>query len=163
MWILPLATSLTEYLKCPENFSTYAVASEPANDFKGWPDCGLIWETAHPYFIFDKLQGATSSLAAKTLTMQKITLNQNIVKESGFTAEEIHENVSRDSISVCFLAWAGTFAETKDGLAVIGKTEKRTIRRTGLWRKRNHLQHDRGEIDSRSLRNAQPKIKTCFA
>ncbi len=116
-----------EQLKSPPGNlqSTYAVASEPIAPIQGWPDNCLIWETSRPYFYARQTEdgraligGADTAFASDhtrdALTERKVVELTRRFKEL-FSAAEF--------VPSC--AWAGTFAETNDGLAFIGKRPNR--------------------------------------
>ena len=100
--------------------STYALISEPVSKLSGWHKQCLIWESGSPYlymrttpegriivggededFVNAKRRDALISLKTRTL-----------VKKFGRLFPDV-------SLEVAY-AWAGTFGETKDGIAYIG-------------------------------------------
>lgn len=100
--------------------STFAVASEPVADFDGWKDRCLIWEAQTPYFYCrttadDRIliggeDEATTDpaerdamLPAKTATL--VARFNEMFPHIPFTPAK---------------SWAGTFAESHDGLPYIG-------------------------------------------
>jgi glycine/D-amino acid oxidase-like deaminating enzyme len=102
--------------------STWAFVSEPLDDFPGWPDRCLIWETARPYLYLRStddgrlLAGGEdepypyrhrrrTTFAAKTerLVRRARSLFPDMPLEPAY-------------------CWAGTFATTEDGLPFIGRT-----------------------------------------
>jgi glycine/D-amino acid oxidase-like deaminating enzyme len=104
--------------------STYAVAGEPVTDFSGWRDRCLIWESGDPYFyarttadgrpIVGGEDEDTADPAARDALIG--TKTQRIVQTFNglFPAIEFRP--------AC--AWAGTFAQTKDGLPYIGRASE---------------------------------------
>jgi len=100
--------------------TTFAVISEPLAAFPGWPARRLIWETARPYFYarttadgrvlfggedepFVNPRRRARALPAKT----RLLLQHFRRYFPGIAIEPAY-------------AWAGTFAETADGLPFIG-------------------------------------------
>ena len=100
--------------------STYALISEPLPKISGWPQRCLIWESGSPYlylrttgegrvivggedeaFVSAKRRDALISQKARTLVRKFGRLFPGLKLEVAF-------------------AWAGTFAQTKDGLAYLG-------------------------------------------
>jgi len=100
--------------------STYALVSEPVAALPGWPGRRLIWETARPYHYL------------------RLTPDNRIIVGGGdepFTSagprarllpakvralrRHFHRWFPEIRLEVAH-AWAGTFAETKDGLPFIG-------------------------------------------
>jgi glycine/D-amino acid oxidase-like deaminating enzyme len=100
--------------------TTFAVVSEPLAAFPGWPGRRLVWETARPYFYarttadnrvlfggedepFINPRRRARALPGKTRAL----LRKFRRYFPGIAVEPAY-------------AWAGTFAETKDGLPFIG-------------------------------------------
>ena len=100
--------------------STYALISEPLAELPGWHQRCLIWESGSPYlylrtttegriivggededFVNAKRRDALISRKTRTLVKKFGRLFPNLKLEVAY-------------------AWAGTFGETKDGLAYIG-------------------------------------------
>lgn len=101
--------------------STYALATRPGVAIQGWPEGCLIWETARPYFYAREtddgrllIGGADTPFCDdhqryRLLTGQTDKLLRRF--ESLFPGTSIGPEC----------VWGGTFAETKDGLALIGE------------------------------------------
>lgn len=100
--------------------TTFAMVSEPLKEFPGWPGHRLIWETARPYFYarrtddqrvifggedepFVNPARRVAALPAKTRTLLR----------------RFRRYFPKIEIEPAY-AWAGTFAETTDGLPFIG-------------------------------------------
>lgn len=102
--------------------STYALVSEPLADFPGWPDRCLIWETARPYFYLRTttdgrimMGGADEDFVNPTRRDRLITVKaRRLARKFAALFPAIDMDVA--------YTWAGTFGETKDGLAYIGET-----------------------------------------
>ncbi len=110
----------------PASFhSTYAVVSEPIHDFTGWPDGSLIWETARPYFY------ARQTADGRAMIGGGDTLFANDHERDGFVERKVQALQKRFEQlfpAIPFepaYAWAGTFGESKDGLAYIGQPDGR--------------------------------------
>jgi glycine/D-amino acid oxidase-like deaminating enzyme len=105
--------------------STYAVASEPMASFPGWPSECLIWETARPYFY------ARQTSDGRALIGGADTSFSNDHRRDALVERKVRRLVHRFHILfpqasfVPEFAWAGTFADTKDGLAYIGQYPER--------------------------------------
>jgi len=105
--------------------STYAAASQANLQVEGWPDECLIWETARPYFYARRtadgraiIGGEDSAFANDHDRDQLVERRiQRLVKrfQQLFPGAEFRPEYS----------WAGTFAETQDGLAYIGQVDDR--------------------------------------
>jgi glycine/D-amino acid oxidase-like deaminating enzyme len=103
--------------------SSYAFVSEPLAAFPGWgEDQCLIWESARPYIYlrttsegrilmggeddpFDNAQARDRRIAKKT---------RRLLRRFGAMLPDIEIEPA--------YSWAGTFGETRDGLAYIGQT-----------------------------------------
>jgi glycine/D-amino acid oxidase-like deaminating enzyme len=105
--------------------STYVVASEPGCTGEGWPEGWLLWETARPYLYGRQtddgriLIGGADTPYADDHQRDELVLRQ---------VEQLLDRFHRLFPKIPFvpeLAWAGTFAETKDGLAYIGRPAER--------------------------------------
>ncbi len=100
--------------------STYAIASEPLASSAGWPDDCLIWETARPYFYARKTADGRAIIGGEDTEYSDDHAEEGLLREK--TAKLVRRFRSLfpaiDFVPVC--AWAGTFGETKDGLAYIG-------------------------------------------
>jgi glycine/D-amino acid oxidase-like deaminating enzyme len=103
--------------------STWAFVSEPLDDFTGWADRCLIWETARPYLYLRSTDDGrlmaggedepypfrhrrATTLAAKTARLVR----------------RVRQMFPDLPIEPAF-SWAGTFATTDDGLPFIGARE----------------------------------------
>jgi glycine/D-amino acid oxidase-like deaminating enzyme len=100
--------------------STYVVASQPLEATPGWPERCLIWETARPYF-YARLAGDGRALIGGADTSFASDHQRD-----GLVARQVTRLVARarrllpDIEIRPEFAWAGTFGETKDGMAFIG-------------------------------------------
>lgn len=101
--------------------STYAVVSEPVEEFVGWHDHCLIWETARPYFY------ARQTMDGRAMIGGEDTLFSDDHERDGLVEAKTERLLKRFKTlfpALQFLPaynWAGTFSETKDGLAYIGQ------------------------------------------
>lgn len=105
--------------------STYALASQPRAAFRGWPNQCLIWETARPYFYARQTDDGRAIIGGED------TAYSTDHERDGLVERKIEKLVRRfaelfpEADFVPDYAWAGTFAETKDGLAYIGQPPDR--------------------------------------
>jgi len=104
--------------------STYAVVSTPCESLPEKVTRCLMWETARPYFYMRTTQDNRVLIGgedddfdnAKRRDSRVVRKSRKLVKRFEKMFPEIDLNVA--------YSWAGTFGETKDGLAYIGETEK---------------------------------------
>jgi len=100
--------------------STYAIATRPGQSMEGWDGRCLIWETARPYLYLrttadDRvLVGGEDDGGADPLRRDAL-----IGSKSARLATKGRELFPAIDFAPEF-AWAGTFAETRDGLPYIG-------------------------------------------
>jgi glycine/D-amino acid oxidase-like deaminating enzyme len=105
--------------------STYALVSTPCERLPEKLTEYLTWETARPYFYMRTTKdcrvligGEDDSFdSPKRRDARVARKSKKLVKRFGAMFPEIDLTVA--------YSWAGTFGETKDGLAYIGETNKR--------------------------------------
>jgi glycine/D-amino acid oxidase-like deaminating enzyme len=101
--------------------STYAVASAPMNEIPGWPARCLVWETARPYFYGRQTDDRRVVIGgADTAFRDDHQRDGLIARKTGELVRRCRRLFPRAPFEPEY-AWAGTFGETKDGLAYIGK------------------------------------------
>ncbi|HEY4672474.1 MAG TPA: FAD-dependent oxidoreductase [Gemmatimonadaceae bacterium] len=101
--------------------STYAIVTEPVRSFDGWKDRCLIWESARPYIY------------ARTTPDNRIMIggaddpfrdpahrDARVPKKALRLLARARRLFPRIEMELAY-AWAGTFAETPDGLPFIGE------------------------------------------
>jgi glycine/D-amino acid oxidase-like deaminating enzyme len=104
--------------------TTYVVSALNVPKESLWPEGFLVWETARPYFYARQTsqghiligggdtEGPADHQSAQMLSVKSIELT------SRFRELFPHADLEPDYV------WAGTFAETKDGMPYIGKAPK---------------------------------------
>jgi glycine/D-amino acid oxidase-like deaminating enzyme len=101
--------------------STYALASEPLTEFPGWWDRCLIWETARPYLYLRTTSDSRAFVGGQDDPFRNPTRRDNLVrKRTDLLAIRFGEMFPAIDLEIAY-RWAGTFGETKDGLAYIGE------------------------------------------
>jgi glycine/D-amino acid oxidase-like deaminating enzyme len=101
--------------------TTYAVASQPLLSSTGWPDQCLIWETARPYFYARQTSDGRAIVGGEDTPDAD---DHNDAELLTAKANRLKHRFERMFPQVEFkpaYVWAGTFAETKDGLPYIGR------------------------------------------
>jgi glycine/D-amino acid oxidase-like deaminating enzyme len=104
--------------------STYALISEPVSDLSAWKDQCLIWESARPYLYVRSAEGNRVIVGGE---------DEDVVdphRRDRLIAAKVRKLCARFASlfptikieSTC--AWAGTFAQTEDGLPYIGTLPK---------------------------------------
>jgi glycine/D-amino acid oxidase-like deaminating enzyme len=105
--------------------STYALASSPNSKLVGWPDQCLIWETARPYFYARQTDDGRALIGgADTAYSDDHQRDACIEGQSERLMTRFYELFPAATFTPQY-AWAGTFAETQDGLAYIGQSPRR--------------------------------------
>jgi glycine/D-amino acid oxidase-like deaminating enzyme len=105
--------------------STFALASQPLASFPGWPNGWLIWETARPYFYARQTEDGRALIGGADTAFENDHQRDALIERQ---TERLLQRCSRLFPDLRFepsFAWAGTFAETKDGLAYIGRLPKK--------------------------------------
>jgi glycine/D-amino acid oxidase-like deaminating enzyme len=100
--------------------STYVVTSRPLQSIEGWPERCLIWETARPYFYARQTGDGRAMIGGED------TAFASDHKRDALVARQVQRLQTRAKQILPAIdiepefAWAGTFGETKDGMAFIG-------------------------------------------
>jgi glycine/D-amino acid oxidase-like deaminating enzyme len=101
--------------------STFAFATSPLTSFDGWgEDRCLIWETARPYFYARTTQDGRAIIGGADQPFKgshKVDRVQD--RQTARLARQFAEMFPGIAFDVDW-SWAGTFAETADGLPYIG-------------------------------------------
>ena len=102
--------------------STFALISEPFDSFEGWPDRSLIWESARPYFYLRTTSDDRAIVGGEDVPFATAhKSDQLIARKTKKLQRRFADMFPRLDMEVSY-TWAGTFGETKDGLAYIGQT-----------------------------------------
>ncbi len=102
--------------------STFALISEPFDSFEGWPERSLIWESARPYFYLRTTSDDRAIVGGEDVPFATAhKSDQLIARKTQKLQRRFTDMFPRLDIEVAY-TWAGTFSETKDGLAYIGQT-----------------------------------------
>ena len=101
--------------------STYALASEPLPEFSGWWERCLIWETARPYLYLRTTDDDRVFVGGEDDPFRSPSARDRLVtKRTDQLAKRFGGMFPAIDLKVAY-RWAGTFGETKDGLAYIGQ------------------------------------------
>jgi glycine/D-amino acid oxidase-like deaminating enzyme len=100
--------------------STYALVTEPVESFTGWPERCLIWESARPYFYLRTTPDGRVLVGGQDRRFRNPALRDALVpKIAGKLLAQARKMFPAIAMEPAY-SWAGTFAETEDGLAYIG-------------------------------------------
>lgn len=104
--------------------STYALASEPLGAFPGWWEECLIWETARPYLYLRTTNDRRVMLGGEDDDFRNPLRRDALVEKKTARLEKTFARMFPQIELEVAYRWAGTFGETKDGLAYIGSTRQ---------------------------------------
>ena len=104
--------------------SSFALASEPMEEKDFWWHQCLLWESARPYFYLRSDSDGRAILGGADEPFRNPGARDKILPSKARTLEhQFREMFPGTPMEVAF-TWAGTFGETKDGLAFIGPHKK---------------------------------------
>lgn len=107
--------------------SSFALASEPLDEVPGWWRRCLLWETARPYFYLRGDSDGRAIIGGEDLPFRNAAARDGLIPRKGKLLEKrFKELFPRATMETAF-TWAGTFGETKDGLAYIGSYRKHPL------------------------------------
>jgi glycine/D-amino acid oxidase-like deaminating enzyme len=101
--------------------STYAIVSEPIEEFRPWYRESLIWETGLPYLYLRTLPDRRIVVGGEDEDFANAHRRDTLIsRKTQVLVRKFGKLFPDTKLNVAF-AWAGTFGETKDGLPYIGK------------------------------------------
>jgi glycine/D-amino acid oxidase-like deaminating enzyme len=104
--------------------STYALASEPLYSRPPWPGRVLIWETGDGYFYARQTSDNRVIMGGEDELIEDPDQRDALIDHK---AERLCQKFAQLCPDVDLrpeFTWAGTFAETEDGLPLIGQTQR---------------------------------------
>jgi len=104
--------------------STYAVVSEPLEIPSAWYEQCLIWESARPYFYLRTTPDGRVMMGGEDEDFRDPDRRDRLLKQKTATLQKKFQELFPQTTLEVALAWAGSFGETKDGLAYIGATDE---------------------------------------
>lgn len=103
--------------------NSYALATEPVQD-ELWPTGCLIWETARPYlYARTTADGRVIAGGLDDNFHSPVRREKALNGKARRLEKKLEKLLPHLKLETAF-SWAGTFGETKDGLAFIGPKEK---------------------------------------
>jgi len=101
--------------------STFALVSEPVKSFVGWHRRSLIWEAGDPYLYLRTTSDNRIIVGGEDVEMVSPGPRDRLIPRKTLTlVRKFKALFPAIRLEVAY-AWAGTFGETKDGLAYIGR------------------------------------------
>jgi glycine/D-amino acid oxidase-like deaminating enzyme len=100
--------------------STYALISEPVKNLRAWHRRSLIWETGWPYLYLRTTAENRIIVGGEDEDFVNPKLRDDLIPRKTRTLVRKFKNLFPEIKLEVAYSWAGTFGETKDGLAYIG-------------------------------------------
>jgi glycine/D-amino acid oxidase-like deaminating enzyme len=100
--------------------STYALATEPVDDLRGWPDRALIWETARPYLYLRTTPDNRILIGGLDEREVTAALRDALLERKCLQLQERLQGMFPGLEPQVDRAWCGTFLSTSDSLPYIG-------------------------------------------
>ena len=100
--------------------STYALATEPVDDLGPWQDECLVWETSRPYFYMRTTEDRRILIGGADAPFKNVTWRDRLMPDRARRLEKRLHTLLPSVATETAYTWAGTFAETRDGLPFIG-------------------------------------------
>jgi glycine/D-amino acid oxidase-like deaminating enzyme len=101
--------------------STYALISEPVSDLRDWYRRSLIWESGVPYLYLRTTTENRIIIGGEDEPFVNPRRRDDLIGTKTRTLVRKFERLFPGLRLEVAYAWAGTFGETKDGLAYIGR------------------------------------------
>ena len=100
--------------------STFALVSQHLSGFPGWPQRCLIWESARPYLYLRTTEDNRAIVGGEDVDIVDPKERDRLMPQKTQTLVERFSKLMPKIQIEPECAWAGTFAQTKDGLPYIG-------------------------------------------
>ena len=104
--------------------STYALATERTPDDGLWRDRVLVWESARPYCYMRTTSDQRIIIGGEDTPFESERLRDRLLPGKIEQLERRLAKLRPEVPTETAFGWAGTFAETRDGLPYIGTLEK---------------------------------------
>ena len=99
---------------------TFAIVTEPVDEVDGWGDRCLAWETARPYAYLRGTPDGRIMMGGMDTAFRDPARRERLLAARGRAlARQLKRWLPCAPVDVAF-RWAGSFAETDDGLPLIG-------------------------------------------
>jgi len=102
--------------------NTFVWVSEPLDSFEGWPERCMIWETARPYFYARTTTDGRAMVGGEDVPFKSAKLREALLESKVARLKRRFDDMFPQLKAEVGYAHAGTFSETKDGLAYIGRS-----------------------------------------
>ncbi|MFN2572669.1 MAG: NAD(P)/FAD-dependent oxidoreductase [Gemmatimonadales bacterium] len=100
--------------------STYALVTEPLDDFGPWQGACIVWETARPYHYMRATEDRRVMIGGEDVPWKDAATRDRLMPSRSHGLERQLEKWLPTLSTQTAFVWAGTFGETHDGLPYIG-------------------------------------------
>jgi len=100
--------------------STYAIVSQPVDEYHLWPEKSLIWETKQPYCYMRTTTDNRMIVGGEDIPFQSEITRDKLLRRKIKNLEKAFAKFYPDIPFITDMAWCGTFSSTEDGLPYIG-------------------------------------------
>ncbi|MFD2521253.1 NAD(P)/FAD-dependent oxidoreductase [Emticicia soli] len=104
--------------------SSFAIVSEPFGNSNLWHQNALIWETARPYLYMRTTDDNRILIGGKDEPFYNPEKRDKLKDKKALELQKAFQKKFPDLDFRIDFSWAGTFAETKDGLPYIGQVKE---------------------------------------
>lgn len=101
--------------------STFVVSTEPRQEFPGWHGQSLLWTTSRPYYYLRTTVDGRAIIGGADIDACAPAVRDAMLPDKAVLLERELRTLFPAAEYKIANAWAGTFAETPDSLACIGK------------------------------------------
>lgn len=102
--------------------NTFVFVSEPVDSFEGWPQRCMIWETARPYFYARTTSDQRAMVGGEDVPFKNEKAREALLTRQIERLKRRFDGLFPEIESEIAFSYGGTFSETKDGLAYIGRS-----------------------------------------
>lgn len=107
--------------------SSYAIVSKPLDRRKMWKNNALIWETKTPYLYMRTTGDNRILVGGRDENFYAPDRRDHLIPQKRVQLEQDFKNLFPEIPFQVDFAWAGTFAETADGLPYIGSVDSSRV------------------------------------
>lgn len=100
--------------------TTYALVTEPLEDFGPWKGECMVWETGRPYFYMRPTEDGRVMIGGADTPFKDAAWRDRLMPGRTKRLEQCLEKWLPTVATQTAFVWAGTFGETHDGLPYIG-------------------------------------------
>jgi glycine/D-amino acid oxidase-like deaminating enzyme len=100
--------------------NTFALVTEPLADARRRASLPLIWESARPYLYLRGTQDGRLIVGGADLPFKSVAARELLLPRQLRRLAAAYEDLFGEALPPVAYAWAGSFAQTRDGLPYIG-------------------------------------------